>query len=240
MYNQNVAIAKHKIKVLKKTNLIGKFWSIVFEKPLNFDYEAGQYVSILVSDRGDRRSYSLASFPRVNDLEIIFDIKPGGLGSNFLVNLEVGDEVEILGPMGRFVVGSGGLNSQRKMLFVGTGTGIAPLRSMINDLLANQDFGGNVVLHWGMRSEDEIFMVKELEDLRLKFSNFSYDLVLSQAGTEWQNCRGHVQDCLVGHEQNWLEWEAYLCGNQKMVIDVAALLVTKGMKKEKIYFEKFY
>ena len=236
-----MAVQKFKLKVIGKNNLVGKFWSIKFTKPEGFEYEAGQYISILVADGGERRSYSLASWPAQTELELIFDVKPGGLGSGYLFGLEVGQEIEVVGVMGRFVVADQeNLSEKRKVLFVGTGSGIVPLQSMVHDLLETRGFRGLVRLHWGMRSDDELFMVGELNDLKNRFPNFSYDLVLSQASEKWANCRGHIQDCLVGYGENWGGWEAYLCGNQKMVLDVAALLQTKGMEKDRIYFEKFY
>ncbi len=244
-----MAVQSFKLRVIEKKNLVGKFWSIKFVKPEGFEYIAGQYISILVADGGERRSYSLASWPRtashgVNQtekLELIFDVKPGGLGSGYLFGLEVGQEIEVMGVMGRFVIADqGDLSEERKLLFVGTGSGVVPLRSMIHDLLETKGFKGLLRLHWGMRSDDELFMMEELDDLKARFPNFSYDVVMSQPSEKWANCRGHVQDCLVGHGENWSGWEAYLCGSQKMVLDVAALLQTKGIEKEKIYFEKFY
>lgn len=233
-----MAIEKHLVKVTEKVNLAGKFWALKLEKPTGFSYIAGQYVSIKVAEDGTRRSYSLGSIPSDDYLELIFDIKPGGLGSNFLVNLEVGSEIEILGPMGRFVV-NGELDN-RKLLYIGTGSGIVPLWAMIKDLLVNKEFKGEIKLHWGMRDDNEVFLVKQLDDLKERCANFSYDIVMSQASEKWPNCRGHVQDCLVGHGQNWTSWEVYLCGAQKMVIDVAGLMIEKGVEKDKVFFEKFY
>lgn len=234
-----MAVQSFKVKVIEKNNLVGKFWSVKLERPVGFEYVAGEYVSVKVNADGQRRSYSLGSSPKDNFLELIFDVKPGGLGSNYLANLQLGEEVEILGPMGRFVV-EGELGLERKMLFIGTGSGIVPLRSMIHDLLETRGFGGEVKLHWGMRSDEEIFMVSELEELKQRFANFSYDIVMSQASGQWGNCRGHVQDCLNLHMSDYNGWEAYLCGNQKMVLDVAVLLQTKGVMREKVYFEKYY
>ncbi len=240
--------AKYLVKVIEKVNLAGKYWAVKLEKPLlrqgfagqaaRFEYLAGEYVSILVNDQFQRRSYSLASKPGDNFLELIFDVKPEGLGSNYLKNLEIGQKVEILGPLGKFsIVGE---LIGRKMLFVGTGSGIVPLWSMINDLLVDKNFKGEVQLHWGMRDDGEMFMESGLDELKNRYTNFSYDVVMSQASERWPNCRGHVQDCLVKHGQNWQGWEVYLCGNQKMVLDVAALLMTQGVARDKIYFEKYY
>lgn len=241
MYDQAVAVAKYNLKVLEKTNLVGKFWSIKLERPVGFEYTAGQYVSVLVSDKGERRSYSMASWPTLADkIELIFDLKPDGLGSNFLKNLEVGQEAEVLGPMGRFVVANPEQLDSRKFLFVGTGTGMVPLRSMIHDLLESRNFKGLVRLHWGMRSDADLFGVDEWEELKSRFTNFSYDIVMSAPSEKWANCKGHVQDCLVGHGENWSGWEAYLCGSKQMVLDVAALLSIKGVSRENLFFEKFY
>jgi NAD(P)H-flavin reductase len=224
-------------KVFSKEEVAPSFWLVKCEKPSVFEYFAGQYVSLKVSGEGLRRSYSLASWSQLPDLELMVDVTPMGPGSQLILNSQVGGEIEMLGPMGMFIVKESNLE---KKLFVATGSGIVPMRPMIHDLLENRQFKGEIKLHWGLHSEENIFWKEEFEQLKSKFSNFSYDIVLSTPDVDWSNCKGHVQDCLTGHNENWNGWEAYVCGNQKMIMDIAALLQTKGIEKEKIYFEKFY
>lgn len=223
------------VKVLEKRKLAGNSWTIVFERPEGFEYEAGQYVSIKVSEDGQRRSYSLASWPTQETLELMADVTPMGLGSTYLLNLNVGDVFEILGPMGMFVAKDG-----IQKLMVATGSGIVPFRSMIHDLLETKGDKGLIRLDWGMRFETDLFWVEEFKELEKKFTNFKFDVVLSKPTETWNYCSGHVNDCLIKHQGDWRGWEAYLCGNQRMIAEVSALLQLKKIPRDKVYFEKFY
>lgn len=119
------------MKLVSKANLAGSFWLLKLAPTRPFSFLAGQYISLKVDDRGQRRSYSIASFPSQAEIELLIDVSPMGIGSRYVLGLQPGDEVEALGPLGRF-----GINGKRgKKLFVATGCGIVPLRSMILEQL---------------------------------------------------------------------------------------------------------
>ena len=206
-------------------------------------FVAGQYVSIKVNEQGMRRSYSVVSSPDDDHgVNLVAAMIPEGLGTGYLRKLKPGDEVEVLGPLGRFVVNETSPEvAQSKLLFVATGSGIAPIWSMINDLLINKRESRQVRLHWGMRSEQELFWVDNWERLAEAHQNFVFDIVLSQPSEEWELCNGHVQDCLKRDfvKEGLREWEGYVCGNPEMVDEVTALLPTLGMNPANIYHEKF-
>ncbi len=229
-----------------------KFMYFKFElmSPHKIEFRAGQYVSLKVNDKGERRSYSIASTPDMKHaIELVVDVSPNGLGTNFLKKLPLGKRVEILGPLGRFVVledvsekDQDQLKGERKFLFAGTGSGVVPLRSMILDLLGNRKETRPIRLHWGLRYEEDVFWLDNFQRLMEEFPNFVLDLVLSKPNDGWQLCWGHIQDCLkrdVFPHEDMSEWEAYVCGNQKMVEDIRELLEKKGVDKERIYFERF-
>lgn len=213
-------------------------------EPNSIAFLAGQYVSIQVSDRGERRSYSIATTPDVtHGFGLLAEIVPKGLGSDFLVNIAIGSEIDLLGPLGRFVVRQSDAQPtsvQPKRLFVATGSGIVPIWSMVNDLLINQKVTEAVRLHWGMRSEADLFWLDNLERLRESHPNFVYDIVLSRAGREWELCQGHVQDCLNRDFPSGLvDWEGYVCGSKVIVEDIRRYLEEKKMKVDNIFYEKF-
>lgn len=224
-----------------------RFLYVKFELvlPDRISYQAGQYVSIKINKEGERRSYSIASTPDVtHGFHLLCEMIPGGKGSEFLQNIKLGEEVEVLGPLGQFIIKP--LNQsiikplESKLLFVGTGSGIAPIYAMINDLLINKQEKRQMRLHWGMRSEADLFFVDNLERLAQEHPNFVFDIVLSQPGEDWNLCRGHVQDCLERDFAGGLgEWEAYVCGSQERVGDISQKLEELGMKKEDIHHEKF-
>ena len=221
--------------------LAGNFLSIAFKPETKLEYQAGQYLSLKVNDEGERRSYSLASWPSQPDLELLVDTTPMGKGSRFVLDLKPGDEVSILFPLGRFTIeDTVGQISDRKLLFVGTGSGIVPLRSMIHSLLEDKKYLGEIHLHWGMRYQQDLFWVKEFEKLSEEYPNFKADITLSQADDRWHACQGHVNDCLVKHYQSLAGWSAFMCGNKVMIEEVSKLLEEKGMASSQIFHEKFY
>lgn len=216
-----------------------RFLYVKFELvlPDRISYQAGQYVSLRINDRGERRSYSMASTPDDNHgFHVLAEMVEGGKGNEFLRNIEIGQEAEVLGPLGRFVV----QKNQNKLLFVATGSGIVPIWSMINDLLINKKEKRQMRLHWGMKSEADLFFVDNLARLSSEYPNFVFDIVLSKPSGEWDLCSGHVQDCLKRDFVGGLaEWEGYVCGSQERVVDISQTLVELGMKKENIYHEQF-
>lgn len=216
-----------------------KFLLLKFElvTPNNVKYLAGQYLNIKINDVGVRRSYSIVSTPDMShSVSILADISPDGQGSRFLRDLKHGSEVELLMPMGRFVVEGAG----EKLLFVATGAGIAPIMAMINDLLVNKKEQRPVRLHWGMRYEKDLFWIDNMERLMEEYDNFVFDLVVSKPNDGWKLCWGRVTDCIARDFENMDGWSAYLCGGDSMIADVKTLLVSKGMDEGLIHQERFY
>lgn len=245
---------QYKARVAEKYYLSGSqeflLIHLEFITPTHMEYVAGQYVSIKVNESGERRSYSMVSTPDMtHGITLVAEMVENGLGTTYLRDTPIGGEVEILGPLGRFVV-----ESDQKLLFVATGAGITPIKCMIEDLLLNKKETRPMRLHWGMRSERDIFWFDNFERLVEAHPNFVFDQVLSRPSESWELCTGHVQDCLerdfgsthstssvqAGSPQVPLEgWEAYVCGNQKTVESIETKLVELGMPKEKVHHEKF-
>lgn len=206
-------------------------------EPDRIEYTAGQYVSLKVSEKGERRSYSIASTPDMNHgIILVAEMIPGGLGSKYLKDIKIGDEVEILGPLGRFTV-----TSDSKLLFVATGSGIVPVKAMIEDLLINKKETKPIRLHWGMRNETSMFWFDNFERLAEEHPNFVFDQVLSKPSENWDLCTGHVQDCLIRDfgESGLSEWEGFVCGSPTSVKSIIDKLQELKMIKEKIHHEKF-
>lgn len=219
-----------------------RFLYIKFElvEPTKLSFEAGQYVSLKINEKGERRSYSIASTPdETHGFDLLVEMVPEGKGSAYLARLAIGAQVEVLGPLGRFVVKQE--SKIKKHLFVATGSGIVPIWSMINDLLINKKLLEPIRLHWGMKHESDLFWLDRLEQLAAAHPNFVYDVVLSRASESWSLCRGHVQDCLARDfpERKLEEWEGYVCGSKEIVMDVCSYLESLGMNKENINHEKF-
>lgn len=208
-------------------------------KPDRIDFMAGQYVSVQINENGERRSYSIANpGDDTHGFHLIVEMVGEGKGTNYFRNLKIGDSISVLAPMGQFVVQKGD-----KLLFVATGSGIVPIWSMINDLLVNKKDQRQIRLNWGMRDEENLFFIDDLQRLSDEYPNFVFDIVLSKPGSQWELCSGHVQDCLKrdfgSSEGKLINWEAYVCGKKEVVIDIVDTLKSLGVKEELIYHEKF-
>ena len=217
-----------------------KFMLVTFElvEPSTLEFKAGQYVSIQVDEAGTRRSYSIASRPDIDHgFELAIDVSPAGVGVQFLQSIPLGTEVSVLAALGTFVIEDD--PTEEAIVLVGTGSGIAPLRSIIFDLLQVKQEKRPITLHWGLRYVDSLFWENEFQDLVERFPNFHFHPVISRAVDGWTLCRGRVTDCLSTHE---LVPNAgyYLCGGKPMIETVVTLLTDKGIAPEHIHHEKFF
>lgn len=236
----NTPPQKYTARLEDKVQLNDNYVKYSFEliEPSRLEFKAGQYVSLRVSDKGERRSYSICSTPdNDHQFDLLIDHAPAGLGVQFLSNLEFGDQVEVLAPMGQLAVPDN--LAVDHLVFVATGSGLAPLRSMIEDQLRNKKDKREITLHWGMRHPADLFWLDEWQELAEAFSNFHFHPVLSQAPEAWTLCRGHVTDCLSVHQLP-LNAAYFLCGSNAMIQDVNSVLIDKEVPEELIFFEKFY
>jgi NAD(P)H-flavin reductase len=198
-------------------------------EPPTLAFLPGQSIAVTIPDgaRGSSfvRYYSLASLPSPSHhLVLLVNAGEQGKGGAFLMEHSVGDELYCSGPFGSFHLHD---DPERDLLFVGTGTGIAPLWSMIASLLEHS-CSQPMTLLWGLRSEPDIYYLEELQRWADRHSNFSFTLTLSQPGQNWRGKTGRVTHLLqefprVDH------LAVYVCGNQKMVAEVSGLLRHKGV-----------
>lgn len=230
--------AQYRAKLEEIIPLNDKYYQFSFEltQPHRLDFLAGQYVSIKVDESGERRSYSICSSPAINHgFELLLDAEPNGLGTKFLKSLQFGQEIEFLAPLGRFVLAE----NQEPIVLVAAGSGIAPFRAMVLDLLQNKQSQQDIALYWGMRYDEQLFWLEEFSQLMEAFKNFKLIPVISKPSEAWTLDQGRVTDALRVHG---LAEKAhyYLCGGEQMVIDTRSLLEEMGISEEQIHYEKFY
>lgn len=195
-----------------------------------FRFDAGQFVSFHVARPGHRqgvtRPYSIASAPGGHHgIELLLNRVPGGTVSSYLFGLRPGDRTSFTGPAGTFCLRHA---ADKRLLFVATGTGIAPVRSM---LLSLADAGAAVpiTLFWGVRSERDVYYEDELRRLRQRLPQLACTITLSRPTGRWSGQAGTVTS-LVEHRIASVEnLAAYVCGNESMIKDVTAALRTKGL-----------
>ncbi len=199
-------------------------------------FKPGQYVSLKVNENGVRRSYSVAGYQK-NTVRLLVDVSPGGMGSIYLEKLSVGDEVEVMGFLGRFVLEEAEAMEETTVYFVATGTGIAPFLPMIEKLLLD-GFGGKVILWWGLRFIRGLYWQKWLQEIKEKYKNFDFEIYMSQPESLWTGKQGHVGDNLDAVEIKGSVW--YLCGSTRMIEEMKSRLREKQVPEELINYEKFF
>lgn len=204
-------------------------------------FEAGQWVDVHVQTPAgpDKRAYSIASAPGGDDparFELGVTRVEGGAVSNVLHGLAPGDRLEVDGPHGFFTRQDA---REQPAVFVGTGTGLCPLRSMIVDALRAEQ-GPPLTLLFGCRSEADILWRTEL-DAWAASGRVQVHVTLSRPDAGWQGRTGYVQT----HLQSLLQGvephpHVYVCGLSKMVVDVRRVLKEQlGYDRRSIHSERF-
>lgn len=233
-----MAVKRMMGKVIYKEILAGKTWLLGVSLEEECDFVPGQFVSLKVNDEGLRRSYSIASLPGKNNIDLVIDVTPNGVGSKYIMALRVGDSVEVLGFLGKFIIREDDL-MQKEMLFVGTGTGIVPLKVMIEDLLVRKQYKGKVNLIWGMRYETDLYWQSEIDKLQREYDNFHFHIALSRPGEKWPGVAEHVGDVIERLSFQGSQTSVFLCGNPKMIEEMKEKIIKKGVLEEKILFERY-
>jgi ferredoxin-NADP reductase len=209
-----------------------------------FDCVAGQFVSIR-EPKGDgkfvTRAYSIASPPRDNNtFDLCLNRVENGFMSNWLCDQEVGSIAHFHGPHGHFVLHP----ERRDAIFISTGTGIAPFRSMAQWLFADpsRNEGHEYWVVYGTRYAEDIYYREEFEEYDRKYPNFHYIMTLSRPPEGWTGNKGYVQDFVrqiaTGRSPETIE--AYICGLNDMVSANRALLKDeRGWDKKHVVFERY-
>jgi ferredoxin-NADP reductase len=216
--------------------------------PPYLDFTAGQYITIEITEmKADivtgvfaphlkNRPYSIVSSPKEkSEIRLCTNRVGNGPGSSRLHSLKPSDLLEYFVPMSYFKVHE---EDATALLFVATGTGIGPLKSMIHYLLQSGSTRP-ILLYWGLRMEEDLYYQEELKEWSQTYPHFRYVTTLSQASPAWQGMRGRVTG-LVQCMEKVDHLSAYLCGNGEMIREVREMLLSKGMEKKSIHFEKFF
>ena len=149
--------------------------------------------------------------------------------------MKIGEQLKVSVPQGRFVLPD--TISTESIGFICTGTGVAPFRAMIKDLLEFRKYTGNIYLFFGCRTQNDILYRDEFEELQNKFSNFRYTPVLSREN--WNGANGYVHKHYEAIFQNKPNAMIYLCGWTNMLKETRDNLKSYGYTRSEIKLE-FY
>ncbi len=225
---------------IQKAGTIVRSFFIQIDPESTFTFQAGQFVALkLKSPDGDViRYYSIASSPSAdNIIELCIAFKPGGAGSEILWNnIQEGSKLEVGGPMGKFLLN---LPITRELCFIATGTGIAPLRSMIGYIFQSGISHGPITLIMGNRTEADNLYASEFELLQAQHPDFRFIPTLSRPSPDWTGEQGYVHAVYQKHYADKRPATFYLCGWQEMLKEARNKLEAMGYDRDSIRLESY-
>ncbi len=202
------------------------------------------------------RAYSMANHPAEGNIVMLniriatppwdskkckfMNVNPGKC-SSYIFSRKPGDKVMVSGPYGEFHIKP----TDKEMIYIGGGAGMAPLRSHIFHLFNTEKTNRKVSYWYGARSLREVFYENEFEEIEKKYPNFKFNLALSEPMAEdnWTGYKGFIHSVVL---ENYLknhpepeEIEYYLCGPPMMNDAVFCMLDSIGVPKENIAFDDF-
>jgi Na+-transporting NADH:ubiquinone oxidoreductase subunit F len=204
-----------------------------------------------INDEPIYRAYSMANHPAEGNI-VMLNVRiaspppwapeaPPGIASSYIFNLKPGDKVMISGPYGEFFT----KDTDREMVFIGGGAGMAPMRSHIFDLVKTKNSNRKISFWYGARSFREMFYDDEFQELQDNNSNFEYQVALSEPLPEdhWKGPVGFIHqvvyDELLKNHDDPTEIEYYMCGPPPMIDAVDKMLYDLGVEEELIAYDKF-
>ena len=198
------------------------------------------------------RAYSMANHPAEGN-RVMLNVRiatpppalwneaPPGLASSYIFNLKPGDKVTISGPYGEFFI----KDTEREMVYIGGGAGMAPMRSHLFHLFQTLKTGRKVSFWYGARSVREMFYDEHFKEIEKKFPNFSYNVALSEPMEEdnWSGHTGFIHQVLydeyLENHEDPTEIEYYMCGPPPMINACDGMLDSLGVDKEMIAYDSF-
>ena len=215
----------------------------------NFIIDLWRYKSVVKENVV--RAYSMANYPEEKGIVMLnvriaspppnADDVPPGIMSSYIFDLKPGDKVTISGPFGEFFA----KDTDREMVFIGGGAGMAPMRSHIFDQLRRLKSKRKMTFWYGARSLREMFYTEDFDELAAENDNFTWHVALSDALPEdnWTGYTGFIHNVIY---ENYLkdhpapeDCEYYMCGPPMMNAAVIKMLEDLGVEPENIMLDDF-
>ena len=200
-----------------------------------FTWQCGQYVDVMLP--GDRRrSFSLANPPRdAALLELHVRRAPGGeFSERVFGDMTPGVLLRIEGPLGQFVYRPG----DRPLLLIGGGTGYAPLKAMIREVL-DSETRRELVLFWGARTAVDLYDDAWLRALAEKHARFQYTPALSEQAASDMHESGLVHEAVLNRIAGLAGFDIYAAGPPAMIDAVRSALPRQGADPDRITIDSF-
>jgi len=209
--------------------------------PPEISQRPGQYVQVQAPspDGPVFRAYSISSpvhEPTV--VELVVRLIPGGIGSTYLHNLEVNDEVAFTGPYGEFRLNE---DPSVEIICVGGGAGMAPMKNIIYTIYDRWP-DRSCWLFFGCRTTRDIFYLEQFKKLEREHPNFHVIYALSDElgpDEKWDGETGFIHLSVDKYLESGIPRQAFLCGPPPMITAVTRVLEEKGIRAEDIFYDEF-
>lgn len=234
-----------------------QYADIEVDGPFRRDWETMGLFNLKMRNPADTvRAYSMANHPAENNivmLNVRIAIPPinrktrkmekvnPGVSSSYIFSLKPGDKVTVSGPYGDFFV----QDTDREMMFIGGGAGMAPMRSHIFDQFKNKHTQRKTTFWYGGRSRKELFYQDEFEQLATEHDYFSFHIALSdpQPNDNWTGYTGFIHEVIfenyLKNHPNPEDIEYYICGPPLMLQAMLKMLDSLGVPSDMIHYDDF-
>lgn len=228
------------MKVVERTLLAPDVMRLMLRPPSGqtLRYVAGQYLDVLLPG-GKRRAFSIANAPEdAARIELhIRRVAGGGFTAHVFDTMREGDVLRVEGPLGTFVPRE---DSERAMLFVGGGTGIAPIKAIVEHFL-HLGTARPIHVYWGVRSEADLYLPKLPARLVERHPALFFTSVLSEPGPgeAARHRTGLVHEVVVADFPDLSELDVYMSGPPAMIDAARHAFVHAGLDESRLYYDSF-
>jgi len=232
----NITVKTLPCRVDTISKLADNVVEVILRLPPNskLTYLPGQYLDI-ICEGGLRRSYSIANAQRDDGkLELqIRKVEQGLMSQYWFSSAKTNDLLRLEGPLGTFSLRE---KDAKNIVFLATGTGIAPVKAMLEQLLLNPSMaaGKKVFIYWGGRRLSDIYWNPQLQGLDATFIP-----VLSRGDAQWAGRTGYVQSALVEDAVDLTQSVVYACGSEEMIHSARDVLTSSGLLAKHFYSDAF-
>jgi CDP-4-dehydro-6-deoxyglucose reductase len=237
---EGIAIKTLPCRVIRMERLAHDVIALHLKLPQSerLQFLAGQYIDILLRD-GKRRSFSLANPPHDDEfLQIhVRHVTGGHFSEHVFTRMKERDLLRFQGPYGIFFLRK---DSQRPILMMAGGTGIAPVKSILEHAFSKGE-RRPMHLYWGVRQERDLYLDELARGWTRTYANFHYTPVLSEALTEngWRGRTGWVHEALLQDYPDLGEYEVYASGPPPMIEAGQVAFKAHSLPEDRFYFDSF-
>jgi len=203
---------------------------------VRLQFLAGQYINIVLPD-GKRRAFSVASAPSATDyLELhVKHVDGGGFTGHVFDGLKVKDILRLEGPLGTFFFRR---RSERPAILMGGGTGFAPLKSIIEELMHAGD-ERPLKLFWGTGSADELYAAGLIAEWQKRHPDLAFTPVVARPDSNWAGEAGFVHEAVLRQHPDLSGMDVYMSGPPAMIHAARAAFTAAGIPEGRLFYDSF-